>query len=427
MISLIKYLFENKYVCEGGAAGHMAHPYDYTDFALRDFKDLIKKLLTGQIKDITEKVDGVNIVATMNPQGEIVFIRNKGDLNSERGGMTINDMVKKWSDNPEIIEKFVSGAHKIESVLKKFTPQFFNIDSNTRRAVNCECVIEGKTNIMPYASSQVYFHNFFIYSRTPKGWEHVDTNKDEIDKIQHACDDIENVHITPNVVFDTVKLCNKRMDMFIKDLSHIWKDAGCKETDTVDDWKRRRFRKFCNAHEAYKEVGGRYNGPEEILDWVLKSEQGFDLLYNRWFNNDKSVNIKKIRELYPDDVDKLDAVDKKDYKTWVRYVMEPLDFFFSDFGNLVLCMYDGYINSGMENKIVDELRKDIKDTIEYIRKNGSVEANDKLNVQIKRLENLGNKINPVEGIVFSYKGRVQKITGSFAALNQLINIKRLDR
>ena len=59
----MKNLFD--YIIEGGASGHMKHPYDYTDFTLRDIKGLIRNLFSGKIEDITEKIDGTNIQATM--------------------------------------------------------------------------------------------------------------------------------------------------------------------------------------------------------------------------------------------------------------------------------------------------------------------------------------------------------------------------
>jgi hypothetical protein len=42
--------------------------------------------------------------------------------------------------------------------------------------------------------------------------------------------------------------------------------------------------------------------------------------------------------------------------------------------------------------------------------------------QLKRLERLGGdqSINSVEGIVFKYQGRLMKLTGSFAPLNQIL-------
>ena len=53
-------------IFEGGAGGHMAHPYDYADFTAADLIDLVDSLFKGKIEDLKEKLDGFNIEATMN-------------------------------------------------------------------------------------------------------------------------------------------------------------------------------------------------------------------------------------------------------------------------------------------------------------------------------------------------------------------------
>lgn len=86
LIKLEKFVYYNmKKKYEGGAAGHMKHIYDYTDFTLTDIKNIITNLFSGKVEDITEKLDGMNIQCTLNNNGKVVFVRNKGDLNSETG------------------------------------------------------------------------------------------------------------------------------------------------------------------------------------------------------------------------------------------------------------------------------------------------------------------------------------------------------
>ena len=101
MRTLVEYLLsvggctQPPTIIEGGQSGHMAHIIDYDDFTRDDLIELVEHLFDGKIEDVTEKIDGTNIQATMNHEGEVVFIRNKTDLNSERGGMSIQDMVNK--------------------------------------------------------------------------------------------------------------------------------------------------------------------------------------------------------------------------------------------------------------------------------------------------------------------------------------------
>ena len=42
---------------------------------------------------------------------------------------------------------------------------------------------------------------------------------------------------------------------------------------------------------------------------------------------------------------------------------------------------------------------------------------------LHRLAVIGDKYNAAEGVVFNYKGKTMKLTGSFAALNRAINLR----
>lgn len=401
------------YLIEGGASGHMAHPYDYTEFTLRDLKGLIRNLFSGKIEDITEKIDGTNIQATMNQQGQVVFIRNKTDLNSELGGMTIDDMAKKWEANPSVAKTFLTAGHIITEVFEQIGPKFFNPSDNKKLVLNCECVTEGKTNVLYYNSSQVDFHDIWVYEKNDEGkWENTDVTKTGLDKIQKACEKVDNAQITPKLIIQVQKNSEEILVSFIKKLDRIFKDANCKEMSTVDDWKFSRFVSYCKEHE-------------EWTDWVLKSEEGTRLLYRRWFYDDKSVNIKKICELYPENKNDVRAVDKKERKQWVASVMEPLDNFFIELGNSIIELCDGILNQDSKAEIVKKLKSDLEDTVSEIELNGDDEANEKMTKQLTRLEGIG--LNATEGIVFRYKGKLMKCTGSFAALNQLLGMTKFNR
>lgn len=398
------------YLVEGGASGHMAHPYDYTEFTLRDLKGLIRSLFSGKIEDITEKIDGTNIQATMNQQGQVVFIRNKTDLNSELGGMTIDDMAKKWEAKPSVAKTFLTAGHIITEVFEQIGPKFFNPSDSKKLVLNCECVTEGKTNVLYYNSSQVDFHDIWVYEKNEEGkWENTDVTKTGLDTIQKACEKVDNAQITPKLIIKVQQDSEEILVSFIKKLDRIFKDANCKEMSTVDDWKFSRFLSYCKEHE-------------EWTDWVLKSEEGTRLLYRRWFYDDKSVNIKKICELYPEDVNNVRVVDKKEYKKWVASVMEPLDNFFIELGNSIIELCDGILNQDGKAEIVKKLKTDLEDVVSEIELNGDDDANQKMTRQLQRLEGIG--LNATEGIVFRYKGKLMKCTGSFAPLNQLLGMKK---
>ena len=125
MINLSRYIM----LFEGGQAGHMAHPFDYTDFTANDLIDLVDSLFKGKIENLKEKLDGMNLMATMNNNGETVFIRNNTNLNSEKGGMSIQDMIDKWAEKEHQKKVFTQAGKTITMIFNKLGKEFFNPDS----------------------------------------------------------------------------------------------------------------------------------------------------------------------------------------------------------------------------------------------------------------------------------------------------------
>ena len=70
------------------------------------------------------------------------------------------------------------------------------------------------------------------------------------------------------------------------------------------------------------------------------------------------------------------------------------------------------------------LRAQIQTAGSKIKKTGGVEQIKKVEAELARLDRIGGieSIFPTEGIVFKYKGKIYKLTGTFAAINQLLGI-----
>ena len=82
-----------------------------------------------------------------------------------------------------------------------------------------------------------------------------------------------------------------------------------------------------------------------------------------------------------------------------------------------------YILQDIDKNHPEILKQDIESTIEQVKQSGSTEAQDKLEKSLQRLQALANKYNAAEGIVFLYKGRRMKLTGSFAPINQALGTR----
>ena len=401
MKNLYNFLVESL-VNEGGLAGHMAHPIDYIDFTAKDLKNLITDIFSGKIEDITEKIDGTNIQATVNNDGNVVFLRNNKDLNNVNGGMSIEDMAAKYASKPSVAKTFLDAAEIITNVFKSINPNFFNPSPSKKLVANCECVIAGITNIIPYAEAQVDFHDIYIYIKDDDNWKLEKVTKKGLDVIDAACEKIDSAKITPKVIVEITKESNNLIKKYHTLIDKLIKDDNV----SIDEWKYNEFIKHINKNHS----------------WVTSNSQGIKILYNRWFNNDKSTNIRLIKQMYPDNISELTDLDKKGYKDIISNIVDPLDQIFMSLGNDVIKLCRGLINGASNNEVIKHLQNDMKLVIDDVKSNGNVDTQTKLIRQLQRLESAGGEtsINSAEGIVFKYKGRLMKLTGSFAPLNQIL-------
>jgi len=78
---------------------------------------------------------------------------------------------------------------------------------------------------------------------------------------------------------------------------------------------------------------------------------------------------------------------------------------------------------------MQRLHKQIRQAADKIKKGGEVAQVNKVMSELERLDRIGGieSIIPTEGIVFKYKGKIMKLTGTFAAINQLMGIIKYGR
>ena len=406
MISLKDYALEHLFtqpeqsIYEGGQAGHMAHPFDYTDFTADDLIQLVNDLFSGKVEHMKEKLDGFNLTATMNERGEVVFIRNKTDLNSEKGGMSIPDMLEKWNQKEHQKKVFVQSAQIITEIFKKLGVKFFNPDATHRKVINCECIIAGKTNILPYADDKVAFHGYHMYELQNGKWKLIDDVEGHVDDIYKAAEGIDAAKPRQDLVVRSLQDSIKFGEQFKKDIEKLWQDEGLTTDKSIEDWKHIRFKKFA---------------PE----WCREDDD----IFNRICNDDKSVKATELKKRYPDHKDEIPELDKSIKKEVVGNIMEPMDNLFLSIGNELIDQLDGFINSGSKDKVIASLKADMESTVDAVEKSNSDKAKDKLQKSLQRLQKLGDKYNVAEGIVIMYKGRRMKFTGSFAAINQALGTR----
>ena len=200
-------------------------------------------------------------------------------------------------------------------------------------------------------------------------------------------------------------LSKKYADEICKGLDSLWKQEGLSEDDSLEKWQHIRFKKVA---------------PE----WMTDEDGAF---FNRWFKMDKSINMRVLKKNYPDHANELTEIDKKDSKKYVSDVMDPIDKLFVKCGNYAISLINGLVNGDPRNKkVTDELRNDLDNVKKEVENIDDMDTKAKFAMMLQKLGD-ENEINATEGIVFTWKGRMMKLTGSFAALNQCLGLLRFKR
>jgi len=164
-----------QFVLEGGAAGHMAHPFDLPN--VNSGKDLInffnKAITSLTKKPASVKIDGVNtsIKLITNSEGKKEFAMDRGSNKPEDiEGVTIARLSQRFPEGHGMLETgktvlsiFNSALPNIEKDLKKL-----KMWDNPNILFNMEFV-KGSTNVIGYATNFVAIHglNEIIKVKSP--------------------------------------------------------------------------------------------------------------------------------------------------------------------------------------------------------------------------------------------------------------------
>lgn len=159
---------------EGGAAGHMAHPFDIS--SVKTGKDLIKVFQDTekylQTNEVPVKIDGINSSIRLidTARGKEFAIDRGSNKPLDVKGVTKRDLKKRF-DKPghgmvqiggTVLDIFNKALPSIEGPLTKL-----GLMDNPNILLNIEYV-EGKSNVQEYASNLIVIHNLLeIENVTP--------------------------------------------------------------------------------------------------------------------------------------------------------------------------------------------------------------------------------------------------------------------
>ncbi len=396
---------------EGGAAGHMNHPFDDRDLTFAEMKELVHLSLQGKLNieaDVTEKTDGQNLAVTYK-NGKVGAARNKATI---REPMDINAVASKFEGRGDIEKAFTFSMKDLESALKNLSPEALNkIFQNGKRFLNIEIIYPATKNVITYGpKAYIQFHGVDEYDlETATKGESFPEFAPQLQKliaevnahIQQTFEIIPPKVITTKAVRDF----DKKEPNYINRINKLQQEFGLKDSDEVvmyhqKWWERKINEEFPRATDEEKQA-----------------------LVRRWAYFEKKFRLRGIQD--EETRQKAIDFDKTNFQQQNKENVYQFEKIFLELGTDVLANIDSYLAINPKDS-VKELRKDIRDVIKQIQSTNDLEVLNKLKYQLKRIEDMGgfDKLVPSEGIVFIYKGKTYKLTGLFAAVNQLLGLTK---
>jgi hypothetical protein len=150
----------------------------------------------------------------------------------------------------------------------------------------------------------------------------------------------------------------------------------------------------------------------------------------RWaYGDKKTLNMRSLaKEIGKDEAAAVKKFDKEDFKKKYKENIRPFEDLFLELGSIILKNASNFVAANPDAEM-QRLHNQIRTEAESIKKTGGESQVAKVMSELERLNRIGGieSIIPTEGIVFVYKGKTMKLTGTFAAINQLMGIIKYGR
>jgi hypothetical protein len=422
-------LYAESLITEGGAAGHMNHPYDSHGLT-------VSRALEGRLdveEAVTEKTDGQNIQVTWK-DGQPGFARGvKTRINPITPEQLITEFEDKYQKQvdangvegaegyKQVVDAFRATAEDLTNAMNKLSPETLQrVFKNGRVFANMEIIYPATKNVIAYEQAVLQFHNLVEYDEKGRVVETDVTGGTMLQKIiQDANAHLQNTFsfIPPNKLkLGRVEDFEDRQAAFFAEIDSLKNQFGLKETDQVSEYHRAWWKDVIK--QQAQQMG--YDIPQDVLE----------ILTNRWAFNDKSTRINNVVKMIDNEqfAQWVSAFDKKDFKAYQKQNIEPFETIFLRLGAVVLKNIKNYLAANPD-KAVQEIKQDLAALIKDLQTNNDPTTLQKLETQLKRIERIGgfDSIVPIEGIVFTYGGNTYKLTGSFAPVNQILGVLKYAR
>ena len=403
-------------ILEGGAYGHLTHPFEDMDLTFGDLKTMISSALEGKLDLTQEKTDGQNLMFSWI-DGKLKVARNASHTkNFGKGALDISGVSSMFSGRGEIQTAFTEAAKDLEAAVSKLSQkQKDKIFANGKKFMSVEVIYPQTTNVIPYDFSMLVFHGTFEYDENG--------NKIGADKtdasilagmIKQVNADVQNtfkIRAPNNLKLPKVQNFSSQKSYFFSKLNKLQNEFKLKDSDTVLMYHQTWWENFVSKQAKSM----KYGIPNDVLVDLTK----------RWAYNNKSYKINDIKKRIDNDTFRtwVDSFDKGSYTQQFKDNIKPFELLFLELGAQVLKNINVFLAVN-PNDSIQKMKTSVDKAIKDIESSNDVNAMAKMKAQLERLNSIGgiDAVIPSEGITFMFNDKLYKFTGTFAPINSLLGI-----
>lgn len=404
---------------EGGLGGHMSHVHEDQDLTFGEIKAIFHQASKGKLESVTEKLDGQNTFFTYEPAQGLRFARNQSHIKT--GGIGADEIESRWADVPSVAAAFGKAYKVLSAAIAVLSPgvrkQIFN---DGKIWYSAEIVGTLNPNVINYDQDAVVFHESgAIYDENGKPLD-IDTSANfaaliaNVNRMQNAVKKTGWQVLGP-VMVNLEKLANDQpLEMGLSSINEFMNVHNMQNSDTLND----AFVDYLIQNQLQN-----LTADDDTKLYVAELISDFDNTLTSKkpiLNNLAEQGLLVKEELKP--ILELIKNGTKMYDTFIEPVRDTI----REFAIGMLKGVQSYLIINPD-KEVQRLRTEVEASIKNIVNTRSEREIGVMHRELKRLSGIDNITSSMEGIVFKYNGKVYKLTGAFAPVNQILGISKYGR
>lgn len=416
--ALVKHVVLEQ-IDEGGLGGHMAHVHEDQDLTFGEIKAIMHQASKGKLEAVTEKLDGQNTFFSYDPQNGLRFARNTENIVT--GGMGADEIESRWADKPTVAKAFGKAYKILAAAVAVLSPgarkKIFN---DGKIWYSAEIVGTLNPNVINYDQDAIIFHESgTVYDE--KGQPlNIDNSANfaaliaNVNRMQNAVKETGWQVLGP-VMVNLQKLANNEpLEIGLSSLNEFMNRWTMDNENNLNDAFHEHL-----VQDYLKDL----TADDDTKLYIAELISDFDntLTSKKPALNDLVEQGLLVKEQYK----MITELIKNGPKLYTKFI-EPVRDIIREFAIAMLRGVQSYLILN-PNQEIQRLRSKVETAIQQIKNTRTEREIDIMNKELSRLKGLDNITSSMEGIAFKYNGKLYKLTGAFAPVNQILGIEKYGR